>query len=248
MSPEAFSVTSLPRAERSTLARTAIRQIVKSYSKLVIRVYSTIRFTILRQPFLEEIGQYLPRQGRILDLGCGFGLFSLYFAMLERGRSLTGVDMNARRIEYAQASARKLGLDNIEYEVADAIAWVGQRQFDAIFFLDLVHHLPVAEVPDFLDKVSRLLQPDGVLVIKDVAHRPFYKMLFTLILDRLMVGMEPIRYWPPDELEELLEDLGFEVIHHRLNDILPYPHILFVARRAVHRTETSALPSEAAAH
>ena len=30
--------------------------------------------------FLEEIEQYLPDHGTILDLGCGFGLFSLYIA------------------------------------------------------------------------------------------------------------------------------------------------------------------------
>lgn len=226
-----LSISRTSRRLRPALARAAIRRIVGSYDDWITRLYSLIRFAILRQPFLEEIGQYLPREGRILDLGCGFGLFSLYFASLEPGRRLLGVDLNPRRIERARASAHKLGLENVEYQVANVVEWEGKEQFDAIYFLDLVHHLPSGEVGNLLDKVRALLRPGGVLVIKDVADRPRYKRLFTLILDRLMVGMEPIRYWPPDELTELLEDdLGFEVIRHRLNDFLPYPHILFVAR------------------
>ncbi len=71
--------------------------------------------------------------------------------------------------------------------------------------------------------------PDGILLVKDVADRPRYKMLFTLLLDRLMVGFEPIRYWPPHELTDLLTTLGFDVVRHRMTDFLPYPHILYVA-------------------
>ena len=69
----------------------AIRSIVGSYDDLVIRLYSRVRFTILRQIFLEEIGQYLPKQGRVLDLGCGFGFFSLYFAASPASTRTRGV-------------------------------------------------------------------------------------------------------------------------------------------------------------
>ena len=215
---------------RSAGARSLIREIVGSYDDLLTRLYSMIRFTILRQPFLEEIGQYLPAQGRILDLGCGFGLFSLYYASREPGRKITGVDLSAARIERARTSAEKLGLSNLEYHVANVLEWGTEQDFNAVYLLDVIHHLPAAEVSRFLHKIRSLITPGGMLVIKEVADRPRYKMLFTLVLDRLMVGMEPIRYWPPDELAQLLEDLGFLVYRHRMTDVLPYPHILYVAR------------------
>lgn len=217
-----------PTTPRS--ARQMIRRIVASYEGFVTRLYSKIRFTILRQPFLEEIGQYLPKDGKILDLGCGFGLFSLYFAALGPDRRITAVDLNAGRIEQASRSAAKLGLDNVEYTAMNVLDWASREDFDGIYFLDLVHHLPKDSVPVFLEKVRTLLKPGGVLVVKDVADRPYFKMLFTLILDRLMVGMEPIHYWPPAELARLLESLGFVVHRHRMTDILPYPHVLFIAR------------------
>lgn len=213
------------------MAKSTIGSIVASYDNFVTRLYSRIRFTILRQPFLEEIGQYLPEQGRVLDFGCGFGLFSLYYASLGRRRRLTGIDLNPARIERARSSAAKLGLDNVSYEVGDVLQWQPDAPFDAIYMLDVIHHLPAAMVPEFLQKIRSFLAPGGILVIKDVADRPYFKMLFTLFLDRLMVGMEPIRYWPPDELRALLRSLGFEVSRHRMTDILPYPHILYVCRQ-----------------
>ncbi len=214
----------------AALGRRTIRRIVDSYRDFITRSYAKVRFTILRQPFLEEIDQYLPPAGRILDLGCGFGLFSLYFAALAPGRRIHGVDLDAKRIARAGKSARRLGLDNVKYETRNALEWDAVEPFDAIYLLDLVHHLPRSAVPVFLAKVRSLLQPDGILVIKDVADRPRYKMLFTLLLDRLMVGLEPIYYWPPVELTGLLRGLGFEVFRHRMTDVLPYPHMLYVCR------------------
>ena len=207
----------------------AIRAIIETYRNPVIRIYSRMRFLILRQSFLEEIGQYLPREGRILDLGCGFGLFTLYFALRAPSRRIIGVDLDEKRIRYAQRSAVELALENVEYRVGNALEWSTTDRFDAIYMLDLIHHLPVERVPDFLARARDLLKPQGTLILKDVADRPRYKMLFTLLLDRLMVGFEPIRYWPPQELADLLATLGFDVVRHRMTDYLPYPHILYVA-------------------
>ena len=211
-----------------------IRRIVASYDDVVTRLYSRIRFVILRQPFLEEIGQYLPRAGRILDLGCGFGLFSLYFASLEPGRRILGIDRNARRVARARTSANRLGLANAEYEVADVRTWSSSEAFDAVYALDLVHHLPRATVPGFLGAVRDRLRPGGVLLLKEVEDRPLHKRWFTLALDRLMVGSEPIHYWSAAELVALLEGLSFHVVRHRMRDVIPYPHILYVARRPEH--------------
>ena len=209
---------------------TAIRAILASYRAPLIRAYALVRFAILRQSFLEEIGQYLPAQGRILDVGCGFGLFSLYFARNAPERTILGCDVNERRIAIARASAERLGLANVRYEVADAQRFEPPGDFDAIYLLDLLHHLPRETVPAFLASLRTHLRPGGILIAKDVEDRPAWKRWFTLALDRLMVGSEPIHYWAAGELTALLEALGFTVVRHRMRDVLPYPHILYVAR------------------
>ncbi len=216
-----------------------IEDVIGAFDSLVIRLYSRGRFTILRKIFLEEIGQYLPKRGKVLDLGCGFGFFSLYFAAREPGREMFGVDINERRIADANEAARRLGLSNARYEVADAAQWEATEDFDAAYLLDLLHHLPQDEVAPFLRRLRARLRPGGTLIVKEVEDRPRWKAWFTLLLDRLMVGWsEPIRYWPPAEMIVLLESLGFDVKKHRMRDWLPYPHILYVCRLPVEEAKT----------
>ena len=210
-------------------ARAAIKSIIDNQPSWIVRAYSRVRFSILHQEILDQLGQYFRAQARILDLGCGFGLFSLYYALTGPGRDIVGVDRNAARIDMANSCARALGVRNVRYVAQDALEFRGKESFDAIYMLDLIHHLPRQEVRPFLAELRSILRPGGLLVIKDVAHRPHYKRLFTLALDRAMVGLrEPIYYWPPDDLVKLLQGLGFEVKRHPIKDILPYPHMLYV--------------------
>ena len=115
--------------------------------------------------------------------------------------------------------------------MGDVRDFAPEGEFDAIYMLDVVHHIPKESVPELLGRLRSLLKPGGTLLIKDVSDRPLLKMWFTLILDRLMVGMtEPIQYWSPPRLTEELEAIGLEVERYPMHDILPYPHILYVCR------------------
>jgi cyclopropane fatty-acyl-phospholipid synthase-like methyltransferase len=209
----------------------AVLSVIRAYDDLVVRAYCWGRFWILRQRFLDEIGQYLPEQGRVLDLGCGFGLFSLYYASVCPGLSIEGIDLNPRRIAMARAAARKLGLGNARYEVGNVMDFRGATSFDAAYMLDIVHHIPPETVRPLLEQVAKTLPAGGLLLIKDVDTRPAYKRWFTHVLDRVMDPRSPVRYWEADELQRLLEQVGFRVRRHLMVDILPYPHILYICER-----------------
>src|SRR5256886_17521034 len=63
---------------------------------------------------------YLPPSGEVLDLGCGFGLFSLYYASIAPGRFVRGLDLNGRRIAMARHAAARLAIANVAYRQGDA--------------------------------------------------------------------------------------------------------------------------------
>jgi 2-polyprenyl-3-methyl-5-hydroxy-6-metoxy-1,4-benzoquinol methylase len=208
-----------------------VRSVIRAYDDWIVRGYCWGRFWILRQRFLDEIGQYLPEGGRVLDLGCGFGLFSLYYARVHPGLELHGLDKNARRIAMARTAAARLGLSNVRYEVGDVMDFRGGERFDAAYMLDIVHHIPENAVRPLLEQVAKVLPPRGLLLIKDVDRTPAYKRWFTYALDKAMDPRAPVRYWGGSELTALLQDVGFDVRRHLMVDILPYPHILYVCER-----------------
>jgi SAM-dependent methyltransferase len=207
-----------------------IRSVIRAYDDPVVRAYSWARFWILRQRFLDEIGQYLPDAGPVLDIGCGFGLFSLYYAATGPRRFLRGLDVNPRRIAMARRAAARLGLGNVAYEQLDARDFKGDGEAAAAYMLDIVHHVPPESVPPLLAALRRALPVGGRLLVKDVDTRPAPKRWFTWALDRAMAPRVPVHYWGAEALTAALERAGFEVHRHLMVDVLPYPHVLYVCR------------------
>jgi cyclopropane fatty-acyl-phospholipid synthase-like methyltransferase len=205
-----------------------VRRIIRAYDDPIVRAYCWARFGIMRQRFLDEIGNHLPEAGPVLDVGCGFGLFSLYYAATGPRRSLHGLDVDAHRIAMARRAARRLGLDNVSYEEADARDYKGAGEMQAAYMLDIVHHVAAASVPPLLIQLRRALPSGGRLLVKDIDTRPVVKRWFTWALDKAMAPRTPVHYWSAEELTATLEASGFRVRHRRLVDLLPYPHVLYI--------------------
>ena len=211
--------------------RRAIDAIVRSLPP-VERIYANIRFAILRSKLLSVMDLLLPDRGRILDIGCGFGLFAAYFSQTHRRREILGVDPDARRIAIAQGVASRLQLDRARFSVGDVRTASLGDGFSAAYVLDVMHHIAADEQVSVLRRLRDLLAPGGLLLIKDITTEPYLGLKFTEILDRLMVGWkEPLAYRHHREWGRVLRELGFQVRVERIPDILPYPHIIVAARK-----------------
>jgi 2-polyprenyl-3-methyl-5-hydroxy-6-metoxy-1,4-benzoquinol methylase len=210
----------------------AIAKIVRALP-FVEQAYSLVRFSILRPKLLSLMDLMLTDEGRILDVGCGFGLFAAYFGQTHPRRSIVGVDPSARRIGMARDVAAKLGLRQHSFIVGDVRDATLEGPFDAIYVLDVMHHLPREDQEQVLERFRTLLAPGGMLIIKDITTEPRFGLLFTELLDRVMVGWsEPLAYRHHHEWAEMLSGLGFKVRMVRVPDILPYPHVVIAARKA----------------
>lgn len=219
-----------PAARAPVPGPLAVQRVISAYHDPVVRGYSWGRFKIFRQRFLDEIGQYLPERGRALDIGCGFGLFALYYAQLHPQLSMHGFDLSARRVAMATRAAAELGIDNAHFHVQNATDLRAHERFDAIYMLDVVHHVPPDAVEPLLREVRASLAPGGVLLVKELDTEPAWQRLFSHALDLAMSPSSPPHYWSTEKLGSLLRRLGFDVKRHAMVDILPYPHVLYVAR------------------
>jgi 2-polyprenyl-3-methyl-5-hydroxy-6-metoxy-1,4-benzoquinol methylase len=193
------------------------------------RAYAIGRFLILRVKLLAVMDLLLPAEGRILDIGCGFGLWTAYFAQMSPARRITGVDRSDARIDVAKRVASRVGIDAtfLSGDVRDVPL---DGAFAGAYVLDVLHHVPSNDQRALLVKLRDRLAPGGVLVIKDITTEPWLGLKFTELLDRAMVGpSEPLAYRHHDDWRAMLEDLGFRVRVVRVPDVLPYPHVVIAA-------------------
>ena len=99
---------------------------------------------------------------RILDLGCGPGLYLEKLAA--SGHRCTGIDFSKNSIQYAERQARDKGL-KINYIQQDYLELDFNQDFDLIILIytDLGVLVP-AERAELLDKIHRALKPGGRFV------------------------------------------------------------------------------------
>jgi 2-polyprenyl-3-methyl-5-hydroxy-6-metoxy-1,4-benzoquinol methylase len=211
--------------------RAALRKIARALPPIE-RAYANVRFTIMRPKLLSVMDLLLADEGRILDVGCGFGLFAAYFGQTEPRRKIVGIDPNARRVALADKVAKELGLRGHEFHVGDVRTVGVEGPFSGAYVLDVMHHIPKGDQLPVLERLRDLLAPGGVLVIKDITTEPRFELAFTYVLDRVMVGLkEPLTYRHHREWGEILATLGFKVRIVRVPDVLPYPHVVIAATK-----------------
>lgn len=116
---------------------------------------------------LKQLGDL---QGKyLLDLGCGAGENSVYFA--QRGVYCVAADYSPGMVETALKLARENGVQ-IEGCVANAMALdFADNSFDIVYAANLLHHIPDPKVA--LQEMHRVLKPGGRACFWDpLKHNP----------------------------------------------------------------------------
>lgn len=108
---------------------------------------------------------------KIIDFGCGPGLYTSRFAML--GAEVCGVDFSPRSIAYAREQAISDGL-SINYIEADYLELKPKGTFDLVTMImcDFCALAPVQRAA-MLTKLRDILSPDGRIVLDVYSLRAF---------------------------------------------------------------------------
>ncbi len=107
----------------------------------------------------------LEPSSRVIDFGCGPGLYTSRFARL--GAEVSGVDFSARSIEYARAFASRTGL-NISYIEADYLEYRPEGRFDLITMIMCDYCALSPEQRASLLATFREVLADGGRIVLDV--------------------------------------------------------------------------------
>lgn len=148
-----------------------------------------------------------------LDIGCGAGLVCEPLSRL--GAAVTGVDAASDNVQAASAHAEAGGLD-IRYMVGE-VASLDIGTFDLVTSLEVIEH--VADKRAFLRDVADRLAPGGLLVLSTPNRTAASRVLLVGAAEAVGYVPKGTHHWEdfitPEELEELLAELGFEVTERR---------------------------------
>ncbi len=105
----------------------------------------------------------------VLDLGCGWGSFSLYVAERFPNLNITSVSNSNDQITYIQSEAHKRGLSNINALKMDVNNLQLDQKFDRIISIEMFEHLRNYKL--ILNSLNNLLKNDGRLFIHIFCHK-----------------------------------------------------------------------------
>jgi len=123
-----------------------------------------MRVKIKLDQYYKQFNELLPKQGKILDIGCGYGFMSYMLQFTNPQRQLLGVDYDEEKIATANHCFSRN--ENINFVYQDITKFEFEK-YEGIVISDVLHYLQPAEQMMVLEKCIHHLQPGGVLVIRD---------------------------------------------------------------------------------
>jgi 2-polyprenyl-3-methyl-5-hydroxy-6-metoxy-1,4-benzoquinol methylase len=210
--------------------RAFFREVLRAYDSWVTRVYLVVRFLTIRRIILDLLGN-LPPRATVLTLGSGIGLFDLYGARHRPQSRFIGIDIDPYRIEVSKRAAGRLRLSNVEFLHGDVTGALPDVAPDVIVALDILHHVPQEARDRLLTWSWAHLSPGGVLFVKDISTRVKWRVAFTRVLDDIMTNRSPTYYFSIADMRARLEALGFATTTFHLWDYVPFPHVIYIARK-----------------
>lgn len=182
-------------------------------------------------PFRRLVA-FLPESGRVLEVGCGHGLFAAYAALDGPGRSVVGVDIDGDKI--AVGSAATASVPNLDLgHVPDGV--VPEGPWDAIAVVDVLYLLPPEAQDRLLTSAAARLAPGGRLVVKEMAASPRWKVRWNTLQETISVrvlriteGSPTFTFLDPRVTAATLERAGLTVSATRLDRGRLHPHHVLV--------------------
>jgi 2-polyprenyl-3-methyl-5-hydroxy-6-metoxy-1,4-benzoquinol methylase len=139
------------------------------YNRNAAREWERLDLPLCKIEFLSTlrlIDKYLPKQGRICDIGGGPGRYVI--ELTRQGYTVTLFDLSEEEIRLARAHLDQLGLSAEQFIVGDArdMSILASGSYDAALLMGPMYHLVEPEArEDVLRELARILKPHGTAIV-----------------------------------------------------------------------------------
>lgn len=200
-------------------------------SPLSTRLYIRLKFII--NPIIK-VEPHVPKSGKIVDLGCGRGLFACILRLGSGEREIRGFDLDETKIKAAVANSEKTSF--LRFEKGDIVNML-YPEADAFVLFDVLYLIPYRDQETILRKCHSALRRDGVLIIKDMDTRPRGKYVWNYLQETIVVNLagftlgDKFYFRNREDFLRILDQTGFRVKCLRMDKGYWYPHILYVCEK-----------------
>lgn len=182
----------------------------------------------------------VPDQARVLDVGCGTGVFLNLLAASGRLKEGFGVDANGAAIGQAQRAAQSIdGQPTPTFEHRRVEDGLPEGTYDAVTMIDVLHHVDPAFQRAAIEAAAGKVGPGGVFLYKDMRKDQPVRAAMNRLHD-LVLAREWIHYVAGNDVVAWMAQLGFEVQQSWREDMLWYGHEAFVFMRPASLDSASA--------
>lgn len=181
-------------------------------------------------PF-EDLLRWVPADGRMLDIGCGAGLFLGLVGRARPAMRAIGFDASRDAVTVAQDMARAhFGPGQIEFRYSAVEDPWPEGTFDAVSMIDVLHHIAPDHQKQAILTAYAHVAEGGVMIYKDMADRPFVRAGWNRVHD-MIIARQWINYRRIDDVRGWLEAAGGRVVHQAARNLGLYAHELLVVEK-----------------
>jgi len=189
-------------------------------------IYTYWRFW--EYPRYLKMEKMLPKKGVIVDLGCGYGIFTNFIAASGPERRVIAMEFNKDKIRIANK-----GFPNVSYTTKD-ITQAKIPQADAIILMHVLHHLnSYSQQEEVLKECVKKLKKGGILLIDEVYEKPFWKLILTRIVDFLLYPLDKMYYRFQENMISFLKQFPLEIkkVINVDGRFMPFSQIVYLCQK-----------------
>ena len=107
----------------------------------------------------------LPPKGRVLDLGCGYGVVGIAVAKARPDLEVELVDINERAVDLARRNAALNGVSGVTVRLSDGFAAIPAEERFALILTNPPYRAGKDVVYALVEEARQRLEPDGALAV-----------------------------------------------------------------------------------